>query len=185
MIWQFSKRRHPIMKPKFIAVALTVLTAPLVALGDGLAPSTTSLSPSRWQSRMEFSTSVNRADWVPFGLGTSLQTASLFSDYRFDAFRLGQTGGLRLTSGLLLSQRTQYVAGEGESRTAWPYFGVGYSSGSLAGDWGFSADLGMAAQSLGATVRLSRVFGGGLSLSDAVRDLRLQPVVRLGVNYSF
>ena len=173
------------MQPKFIAVALSVLAAPLVALGDGLTPSTSSLSPSRWQSRMEFSTSMNRADWAPFGLGSSLQTASLFSDYRLGALQLGQTGGLRLTSGLLLSQRTQNVAGEGESRTAWPYFGVGYSSGSAAGEWGFSADLGMAAQSLGATARLSRLLGGGLSLSDAVRDLRLQPVVRLGVNYSF
>ncbi len=173
------------MQPKFIALAMALLAAPFVALGDGLTPSSSNLNPSRWQSRLEFSSTVNRADWTPFGLGTNLQTASLFSDYRFDALRLGQTGGLRLTSGLLLSQRTLYVAGEGESRTAWPYFGVGYSSGSTAGDWGFSADLGMAAQSLGATARLSRLFGGGLSLSDAVRDLRLQPVVRLGVNYSF
>ena len=173
------------MHPKIIALALTLLATPLVALGDGLTPSPGSLSPSRWQSRMEFSSSVNRADWAPFGLGTNFQTASLFTDYRFDALRLGQTGGLRLTSGLLLSQRSLFVAGEGDSRTAWPYFGVGFSSGSTAGEWGFSADLGMAAQSLGATVRLSRLLGGGLSLSDAVRDLRLQPVVRLGVNYSF
>ena len=52
-------------------------------------------------------------------------------------------------------------------------------------NWGFNADVGMAAQSLGATVRLGRAFGGGLSMSDALRDLRLQPVVRLGVTYSF
>ncbi len=177
------------MHPKIIALALTLLSAPLVALGDGLTPSPGSLSPSRWQSRMEFSSTVNRADWAPFGLGANLQTASLFSDYRFDALRLGQTGGLRLTSGLLLSQRSLLVAGEGDSRTAWPYFGVGFSSGSSGGsntgEWGFSADLGLAAQSLAATARLSRLLGGGLSLSDAVRDLRLQPVVRLGVNYSF
>lgn len=178
------------MHPKFTVLALTLLWAPLVALGDGLTPSPGSLSPSRWQSRMEFSSTVNRANWAPFGLGANLQTASLFTDYRFDALRLGQTGGLRLTSGLLLSQRSLMVAGEGDSRTAWPYFGVGFSSGnsgsgSSTGEWGFSADLGLAAQSLAATARLSRLLGGGLSWSDAVRDLRLQTVVRLGVNYSF
>ena len=42
----------------------------------------------------------------------------------------------------------------------------------------------MAAQSPGATLRLGRVVNGGLSVGDALRDLRLQPVVRLGVTYN-
>jgi hypothetical protein len=99
--------------------------------------------------------------------------------------RFGQTSGLRLTSGLLLNQRMGPLAADADPRNAWPYLGVGLSGNGARGDWGFQADVGMAAQSLGATVRLGRVLNGGLSVGDAVRDLRLQPVVRLGMTYSF
>ena len=43
----------------------------------------------------------------------------------------------------------------------------------------------MAAQSLDGAVRLGRVLGGSIGVGDALRELRLQPVVRLGVTYSF
>jgi hypothetical protein len=34
-------------------------------------------------------------------------------------------------------------------------------------------------------VRFGRVFNGSQSLDDVVRDMRLAPVVQLGVSYSF
>ena len=49
----------------------------------------------------------------------------------------------------------------------------------------FSADLGVVSQSPGNVVRFGRVFGGSQSLDDVVRDMRLAPVVQLGVSYSF
>jgi hypothetical protein len=175
------------MHSSLFSLALTILATPLSVQADGLKPVSTSLDVSRWATRMEIETTVVRADWAPFGLGahSSQQTARLFSDYHLDTLRLGQAGGLRLTSGLLLSQRSGSYATENDSRSAWPYLGIGYSGSGARGDWGFSADVGMAAQSLGAAVRLGRVLNGGLSVGDALRELRLQPVVRLGVSYTF
>jgi hypothetical protein len=66
-----------------------------------------------------------------------------------------------------------------------PYIGIGYSSLSARSGWSFSADLGLVSLSPGNAVRLGRVFGGGQTLDDVVRDMRLTPVVQLGVSYSF
>ena len=70
-------------------------------------------------------------------------------------------------------------------RTTLPYIGIGYSNLSAKSGWHFSADLGVVSQSPGNVVRFGRVFGGTQSLDDAVRDMRLAPVVQLGVSYSF
>ena len=54
----------------------------------------------------------------------------------------------------------------GDTQT-WPYLGIGYSDSSLRGGWGFSADLGLAAQSFG-LFRAARSLGNQ-SLDDVVR----------------
>ena len=69
--------------------------------------------------------------------------------------------------------------------TTVPYIGIGYSNLSTKSGWSFSADLGVVSQSPGNVVRFGRVFGGSQSLDDVVRDMRLAPVVQLGVSYSF
>ena len=66
-----------------------------------------------------------------------------------------------------------------------PYLGLGYSGGSLKSGWGFSADLGLLAQSPGSAVRLGRAFGGGQSLDDVLREMRLSPLLQVGVSYPF
>ncbi len=66
-----------------------------------------------------------------------------------------------------------------------PYIGIGYSSPAARSGWSFSADLGLVSLSPGNVVRLGRVFGGGQSLDDVVRDMRLTPVLQLGASYSF
>lgn len=175
-------------KPLVLSVlALSVLWPAGAAMADGLNVSTTSLGGSRWQARVEVENLSMRVGGLAAGTGpgASVQSARLLGDYQLDALRFGQTGGLRLTSGLLLAQRQGLSTADTETRTAWPYVGLGYSGNGARGDWGFSADFGMAAQSLGATLRLGRVVNGGLSVGDALRDLRLQPVVRLGVTYNF
>jgi|EndMetStandDraft_4_1072995.scaffolds.fasta_scaffold28322_3 hypothetical protein len=72
-----------------------------------------------------------------------------------------------------------------EATTTLPYLGVGYTGLSARGGWSFSADLGLVAQNPGNAVRLGRVFGSGQNLDDAVRDLRMSPMLQLGVSYSF
>ena len=64
------------------------------------------------------------------------------------------------------------------------YSRIGYSGVGQRGDWGFNADLGLSAQNPGAALQLGRMFNGA-SLGDTVLDLRLQPMIRLGMNYSF
>ena len=66
-----------------------------------------------------------------------------------------------------------------------PYVGIGYSSPAARSGWSFSADLGLVSLSPGNVVRLGRVFGGGQSLDEVVRDMRLTPVLQLGASYSF
>lgn len=66
-----------------------------------------------------------------------------------------------------------------------PYLGVGYTGLSNQGGWGFSADIGLVARHPGQAVRLGRVFSGTQSVDDLLRDLRLSPLLQLGVSYSF
>ncbi|MBI5259679.1 MAG: hypothetical protein HY855_24465 [Burkholderiales bacterium] len=169
-----------------LVLALSMAATPALAGGEGLVASPDTLGGSRWQARIQVDTLPFAGPWaagVPLGQSSVLQMTRLLGDYRLDALRFGQTGGLRLTGGLLLNPR-QSVAG-GDARGTWPYFGVGYAGSGERGDWGFSADVGLAAQNPGAASRLGRVFNGSVDLNDALRELRLQPMIRLGVTYSF
>ncbi|MDQ6638909.1 MAG: hypothetical protein M3Z15_04500, partial [Pseudomonadota bacterium] len=128
--------------------------------------------------------------------------------------RASSAGGFRATSGVLIGARSPWLgtasapASSGlfasdrrlfgssanalsypsdspvESATV-PYIGIGYSNLSAKSGWSFSADLGVVSQSPANVVRFGRVFGGSQSLDDVVRDMRLAPVVQLGVSYSF
>ena len=123
-------------------------------------------------------------------------------------------GGFRATSGVLVGARSPWLAAVSspttgglfasdrrlfgasanavvapadpsfESATV-PYLGIGYSSLAGKSGWHFSADLGVVSQSPGNVVRFGRVFGGAQNLDDVIRDMRLAPVVQLGVSYSF
>ncbi len=66
-----------------------------------------------------------------------------------------------------------------------PYLGVGYTGASAKGGWGFSADVGLMALNPSSAVKLGRVLGGGQSLDDTLREMRVSPVLQLGVSYSF
>lgn len=125
----------------------------------------------------------------------------------------GRIGGFRATSGLIFGPRGALnigqpslatgsafsifgnrtvgatplpYAGEAPPENATlPYVGLGYTGLAARSGWSFSADLGLIAQSAGSAVRLGRVFSGGQSLDDAVRDMRLAPMLQFGVSYSF
>jgi hypothetical protein len=72
-----------------------------------------------------------------------------------------------------------------QSPSAMPYLGVGYSDYSLKTGWGFWADIGLVVQSPGNALGMGRVLSGTQSVDDLVRELRLSPMLQLGVNYSF
>ena len=138
---------------------------------------------------------------------------SLMGDYYLSAplIGVGSAGGLRATSGVILGPRYQPWLGQpggagssfsigsrpfgpaalpytsdpaGDTATL-PYLGLGYTGLAARSGWSFSADLGLVAQSPGNASRLGRALGGGQSLDEAVRDLRLAPLFQVGVSYSF
>jgi amino acid transporter len=160
----------------------------------------------RWQARVGLA--ATEAELSRLGTADS---GLVLGDYYFARLNLGaSSGGLRATGGLLLgastAARTSALAdssvlraGRGLNLTflrsqrsfpysapftefapaslgATPYLGVGWSSSSLTGTWGLSADLGFAA---------GRSAPGGRSLDELLRDLRLAPVMNLGVSYAF
>lgn len=123
-------------------------------------------------------------------------------------------GGFRATSGVIVGSRSPLWSGQaslsasrgllgverqvtgllpalpsaadpGAETTAVPYFGIGYTGLSLRSNWSFSADLGMVARSPGGMVKLGRVFTGSQGVDDLLRELRLAPMLQLGVSYSF
>ncbi|MBN8490740.1 MAG: hypothetical protein J0M00_04840 [Burkholderiales bacterium] len=69
--------------------------------------------------------------------------------------------------------------------SAMPYVGLGYSEHSLKTGWGFWADIGLVVQSPGQALGVGRVLWGGQSAEELMRELRLSPMLQLGVNYSF
>jgi hypothetical protein len=181
---------------RLLAMVLAAgVAAPAIAAGNGLAVPPDALDTPRWNTRFEFDNPapLSRLLATNWALEQAPLTGRLLGDYRFDALRFGQTGGLRLTSGVLVNLRGPGSLGLGAATTlsadtpsaAQPYAGIGYSGSGSHGDWGFSADFGLAAQNPGAAVQLGRVFNGFPSLGDTVRDLRLQPMIRLGMSYAF
>jgi hypothetical protein len=71
------------------------------------------------------------------------------------------------------------------SVTSMPYLGVGYTDYSLKSGWGFWADVGLVVQSPGNAAGLGRVLSGTQGVDDLMRELRLTPLLQLGVNYAF
>ena len=177
--------------PTWICGALALLASTGTWSQDrGLLTPVDALGGASWQTRFvrDSTSPASERGLLSLGLPTvSQQTLRLMGDYQFSTFRLGDTGGLRLTGGLLINLRaTSNVNGggsTGDSAGALPYAGIGYSSGGNRGAWGFSADLGLAAQGLG-PARLDRLLGGAGSLGVDVQA-RLLPVLRLGMSVAF
>jgi hypothetical protein len=146
--------------------------------------------------------------------GLKINGLSLMGDYFFGRSLVGNAdpSGFRTTGGVFYGPRSQLTAGRplvGNQRSllnfdryvppasdapasdssadvsALPYLGVGYTGLSVKGGWRINADFGMMALSPGSSVKFGKVLGGTQSLDDVVRDLRLSPVLQLGVSYSF
>ncbi|WP_280152844.1 hypothetical protein [Piscinibacter sp. XHJ-5] len=150
----------------------------------------------------------------PAGAGVKLSGATLLGDYYFArSLRLGNTGGFRATSGVFLGNRSSSLLSTGATTAfggrafsvdrrslgsfglttpsdatqepgAVPYVGVGYTGLYGKSGWGFSADLGLMALSPASAVKFGRVLSGQ-NLEDVLRDMRLSPLVQVGVSYSF
>lgn len=192
------------MSPPRRTMACVAALASLAATAqDGLRPPADTPWP-RWQARFELlGTPLPQRAAMDDDAGAT-PGVRLFGDYYlFDlpSSVEGFAGGLRATTGLTVGARglaTGMPPGIGGSGLAWrdrsgldggdavatslPYLGIGITGLSLRGGWGISADIGLAGY--GSGLRPAR--SADLSAAEEIlRDLRLTPVLQLGVSYSF
>ncbi|HRC37652.1 MAG: hypothetical protein KBF65_02870 [Rubrivivax sp.] len=142
--------------------------------------------------------------------GTALVRARVLGDYYLTGPGFGGeqvSGGLRVTSGLAIGPRDgttalppsrlggglQWEAREPATdlfqsqgaRVALPYIGLGYTSLSAREGWGLSADIGLGGQRPGERVRFGAGNPTAAQFENMLNDLRLAPVIQLGVSYAF
>jgi hypothetical protein len=181
----------------------------MAADGRGLVVDPERLTWPALQARVQLSTEpLSPGVGALDSAATRPRSAALFGDYYVSRPFFGTTGGVRLTSGVVtgprgavfgpgqatapgpfgfssVSRGASQTFGEanGDANQTLPYLGIGYSGGSLRAGWGFSADLGLTAQN-GGNQRLVRSVMSQ-TLDDTLRELRLTPVLQLGVSYRF
>lgn len=180
------------MRTALCLICALGLAAPLAAQERGLTAPADALAGPRLLARFELEQPLLRLRMAQplSATAPNIQTLRLLGDYQFSTLRLGDTGGLRLTGGVLLSLRQPGGLGAnadaGLPLAGTGYAGVGYASASMRADggWGVSADLGVTALGFG-NARLDRGGASSPVLDAANRDIRLQPMIRLGVNMAF
>ncbi|MCW5656264.1 MAG: hypothetical protein KIT60_01055 [Burkholderiaceae bacterium] len=179
------------------------------AEGRGLVVDPERLSWPALRARVQLSTEPLASTAATFeSAALRPRSAAVFGDYYLSRPFFGNTGGVRLTSGVVAGPRgavfgpgqatapspfgfssasrgpgSTFADASGEGMQTLPYLGIGYSGSSLRGGWGFSADLGLTAQN-GGNRRLSRTVMSQ-TLDDTLRELRFTPVLQLGVSYRF
>jgi hypothetical protein len=209
-VMEAAMRPNPLILAGVLALAPVAVA--LAADGSGLTVSKEPQAWTGWQGRVSIGSLATplRAD-APGLQGSALQVAgfSLMGDYYFATpVQLGADGGFRASGGLVYGSRSLWAGRPqlGAARTPFsvesqwgsgspadagadpatvPYLGFGYTGLSATGRFSFSADLGLVARSPGNVVKFGGVLGGTQNLDDVMRDLRLAPVLQLGVSYAF
>ncbi len=192
-----------------VCLPLTLSLLPLWAIaGNGLVAPTAEMLWPQWQARVALYTATT----VPISLTHPLdggmpqrywQGGSVVGDFffarpTFGSFRavggvvFGAQGGLPLltvSAGPRLGLSVQGIAQAThvgvDTIGALPYLGLGFSSGVWSNTLSVSADVGFVAERPGAAAGLGRALLGNQALDGAVRELRMSPLLQLGVHYRF
>lgn len=132
-----------------------------------------------------------------------IQGAAVLGDYVM--FTRPALGSIRATSGVMLGSfggaptlsanagtrlgltvlDGGLASSSGEAPSAVPYLGLGYSSPALWGSLSLTADVGMVAARPAGLSGVGRAVFGNQAMDQALREMRIAPVVQLGVRYSF
>ena len=182
-----------------------VLWPAMAAAGQGLvAPEAASLWP-QWQARIAVQTAVLQPVSLVHspdgGSPTRLwQGAALLGDYlfatpAFGSFRAsgglltGNQGGVPLLNatagprlGLTLRSGGHVLQPGADLPGTVPYLGLGFTGAAWHQSLSVTADLGLVAEGAGAA---GRAIFGNQGMEGAMRELRLSPLLQLGVRYAF
>jgi hypothetical protein len=178
------------------------------AAADGLvAPRAETVWP-QWQARIALQTvSVVPLASSPLGDGSAAQRGllggSVFGDYTFAAPAFGSfraSGGLMVGTpgsttvvstlagtrlGLAVGNSVASAAPVGEGVTPLPYLGLGFTGSSWRNGLAVTADVGLVAERPAAASGVGRALFGNQGMEMALRELRVSPVLKLGVSYVF
>ncbi len=192
------------MKTRRLVALLALPFWPMACLaGDGLVvPAVETLWP-QWHARIAVQTAavspLSYSQWTEsVSPARSLQGGAVLGDYyfatpHFGSFRasgglmVGSTGGVPLLAAaagprLGLSVQSAGVAAPGasESTGTVPYLGVGFSGALWRNTLAVTADVGMVAGG-----SLGKALFGNQGMERSLRELRLAPVLQVGVRYIF
>ncbi|MBC7940072.1 MAG: hypothetical protein H7Z19_09970 [Chitinophagaceae bacterium] len=195
------------MIARALGLVLSLVAAPWACAAEGLlAPSPDSL----WLG-LRARITVQTAAVSPLSLTgladggqRGLQGGAVLGDY---FFARPSFGGFRATSGVLMGSQagapllaatagprlglavtsgTNTAAGLGsENWAATPYLGLGFNSETRSGGLSLSADLGWVAEGVATGGSLDRALLGIQGADSARRELRLSPMLQVGVRYAF
>lgn len=192
------------MKTRRLVALLALASWPMVCLaGDGLvAPAVETLWP-QWHARIAVQTAavspLSYSQWLD-GASTarSLQGGAVLGDYyfatpTFGSFRasgglmVGSTGGVPLLAasagprlGLSVQSAGAAAPGATDGMGTVPYLGVGFSGALWRNTLAVTADVGMVAGG-----SLGKALFGNQGMERSLRELRLAPVLQVGVRYVF
>ncbi len=200
---------------RFVSVALSAALLPFAAAaGEGLvAPSPEALWP-QWQARISLQSasvspvspsSPSSTSHLLDGTATPRmwQGGSVLGDYYFfspgfGSFRasgglmMGLQGGTPLLSANAGPRLGLSVQGSGNSAAAGadnpgtvPYLGFGFSGGAWRNALSVTADLGLVAERPGAASGVGRALFGNQGFENALREMRVSPVLQVGLRYTF
>ncbi|MDE2368923.1 MAG: hypothetical protein KGN16_08115 [Burkholderiales bacterium] len=188
---------------------LAMLGSTLALAADGLQLPAADGHWPQWQARI----ALQSADISPLTLSRiyapdmrrrELRGGSMFGDYYFGSslaggFRasggllVGQQSGLPLASMLAGSRLNVAVHGsvaplfqpQPEGLSTATYLGLGYSSSPLRSSLALTADLGLIAERPSAAGGVGRALFGNQAMDSALHDMRLSPMLQLGLRYAF
>jgi len=161
--------------PRSLAIVMALCLPALAAAAQGLvAPPAETLWP-RLQARIALQTATLQplslfSPQEPSGPRAS-GSAALLGDYVFAAPRFGS---FRASGGVVLGHGGWGSASAGSQ----PYLGLGFSSATLLEGLSVTADLGWVSAQ-------PRALFGDQGTRQALREMRIAPVMQLGLRYAF
>lgn len=188
-----------------VVLAIGPITASTA--GGLVAPAADTLWP-QWRARISMQTSelqpLSLSRLMDGGSRTgSWQGGALLGDYTFaspsfGSFRasgglmFGATGGAPLLSaaagtrlGLTVQTSTGPSQVQGAAGDPVPYLGLGFTSSTLGRSLSLSADMGLVAGHPSSIGDMGRALFGNQGREQAWRELRVSPVLQVGLRYTF